>query len=274
MKDFEFALGKWGKRWKNREFNKVGFNEMDYKNLLDARAGDIITLEDAMVDISESALNVLFTRNQLPSLRMERFLPIDILGISLKYISKKELENESERLIQKRRRLYESAYNSILKELKSFNGIFPNESQLERILSRCGRKDSAFRDLSISVEEIRKRFNSLSQPQKFILPYEDFILMTILASKKAMHGQKKGECFPYIDGENMVLSMFEIAKQQQRGLVLQEFIRGTDYSIYRNLLPKYPNLNVSISSCRTWDTKKFPEFDYNLVSGLKYLQGK
>jgi len=255
------------------DLKRCGFNKEDYESLLKKREDKVVTLEEAMVDISMSVLNTLFFNNKLPSIGIRYFNPKDISKMNIKFVPIDELEEESKRLIQKRKRVYEISYNSILKELKSFNGRFPNECQLEKILSRCRRKESIFKNLSISIEEIKKRYNAKNS-EEFKIPYEDSISMSLLAYKKSICKQKKKECFPYIDGRNMIVSMFEIAKEDQRGLVLQEFIRDIDYSIYFDLIKNFPDLDISISSCKTWDREKFPEFDKNLVLGLKYLKAR
>lgn len=255
----------------NEMLTEYGYNSSNIENLKKEKDKTVISLEDAMVDISTSVINTILKKHDLPIYKMERFNLTDIENINLKFIPREKLFNEYDRLIEKKKRQYEIVYNIISKEIRSYGGRFPNPFQLEKIFQRCSRIESSLFDLEISVDEIRYRFNNQKENRKIPLPYTEHILLSILAYENKIQRYEEKNSIEYIDGDNMILASFEIAHQERKPLILQEFIRGTHYNNYKTLIQKYPNLELDISSCKTWDTKKFPEFDYNLVRGLKYI---
>jgi len=256
----------------NSKLVNVGFTKKDSSEIQERFSNKSLSLEDALVDFSESIINVLLNKHKLPVFKMQRFQSELVNGLSFKYISREGVSKEYAHLIEKKKRQYEAAYSLIFKELKSYGGRFPNKDQLNRVLKRCTRVDSAFSSLSISEEEIKFRFDNPSLKREERLSIEDSLLLSILAHKRTINEKvSDSNPIPYIDGDNMVLALFEAASRYKKSLVLQEFFRGTDYGVYKRLIPNYPELNIGISACKIWDTQQFPEFDQNLIMGLKYL---
>ena len=255
------------------ELSRVGFKQRDLEGLRAMLYDEDLSLEDMLISSSEYLINIPLKKHRQPVFRMKRLKPRAIGDLSFKYISKDFLVKEHLRLIGKKKRQYNSAYSFILKELKGYGEEFPSPEKLERIFKRCSRADKSFSNLSISSEEVRAIFDNVGIVNKEkILSAEEGILLSILAYTKCIKDRQGGsDTIQYLDGKNMIQAMFETASANRSQLVLQEFIRGTDYSVYERLISKYSNLDVRISACRTWDTNKFPEFDSNLVRGFRYL---
>ncbi|OGM78993.1 hypothetical protein A2366_04650 [Candidatus Woesebacteria bacterium RIFOXYB1_FULL_33_9] len=248
-----------------------GFKELD--DIKSVKDNSSVSLETVFTEVSLAVVNKILQRYNLPSYEIVKFDPSQIPGLNIKYLQRSGVLNEYYHLLEKKQNHYESAYHTIANLLKSYGGIFPNETQLTKVLQRSWRIDPTFRDLNIDPQEIQYRFENPQSKHKPVLNYMDQIKISILAHKRSIGNKiSENKADVYIDGENMVKSMFDIANNQNYFLILQEFMRGTNYDLYKQLFKLYPGLKVIPSSCKIWDTEQFPEFDQNFIKGLKYLK--
>jgi hypothetical protein len=249
-----------------------GFGINETNIIKEMRDNQEVSLETALTDISQIILNKILQKHNLPSFEIIRFEPDTINDLEFKYLNLKQFSIEFEYLIQKKINHYERAYYTIGKQLKSFSSNFPNDVQLVKILERIYRIDKSFKELSINIYDIKNHFVNPKQNREVIPSYFDQINCSIIAQKRSIElNIPKSDKEIYLDGVNMIKAMFNIAHQNNYFLILQEFSRGTDYNLYRELLQNYEGLNVDSSSCKIWDTLEFPEFDNNFIHGLKYL---
>lgn len=254
---------------------KCGYDLNDFQGLKESKPNIPLSLEESMIDISQAIVNHLLQKHGLPDYQIKRFNPLTFNGLNIKYVSRVRLQEEYEKLILKKKRQYKNAYSIIATQLKSYGGRFPRKNQLKKVFERCSRIDPSFNELKILPEEVKYHFEHPMEKNEISLHYTEQIHLSILAYKKAIQSKSDEEgSIIYVDGKNMIRALFEIAERRKKTLILQEFIRGGDYQIYKQLLQDYQNLNVGISSCRIWDIKKFPEFDQNFVKGLEYLVRK
>lgn len=249
-----------------------GFNNEDLKRLKKTREGEKVSFEEAATDISLSIVNAILEKHKLPMYEIVRFDAQEITGIHFKYLQRDIMEREYDYLSKKKQKRYESCYDTILKLLKSYNGVFPEQQKLTKIIERSYRINPSFRNLCIDLEEIRFRFNNLDVKRNTVLNYEEQLAVANSAYMRSIRSVKGGHPADlYVDGENMVKAMFVLADARNECLVLQEFIRGTDYDLYKQLVEYYSELEFKLSACRIWDTQEFPEFDKNFITALKYL---
>ena len=250
-----------------------GFGIKELDDIKSMQDSSDVSLETALTGISLAVVNKILQTHDLPIYEVVRFDPSQIPGVDTKYLQRESMLNEYDHLLEKKGNHYESAYNTIANLLKSYGGRFPNETQLDKVLQRSWRIDPTFKDLHLDLQEIRYRFENPQSKHKPVLDYLDQIKVSILAHKRSIGNRvSENKADIYIDGENMVKSMFAISKNYNYFLILQEFMRGTNYDLYKELFKSYPNLKAVPSSCKIWDTKLFPEFDQSFVKGLKYLK--
>jgi hypothetical protein len=250
-----------------------GFGTKELNNLKSVKGDSNMLFETILTEVSLIIVNKILQKHNLPIYEVVKFNPSQIPNLDIKYLQRKNILSEYHHLLKKKENHYESAYHTIANLLKSYGGRFPNEAQLERVLQRSWRIDPTFRDLHIDPQEIQYRFENPKSKHRPVLTYVDQIKMSILAHKRSIgNGISENNADIYIDGENMVKSMFDIANDNNYFLILQEFIRGTNYDLYKQLFNLYPNLKAVPSSCKIWDLGQFPEFDQNFVKGLKYLE--
>lgn len=251
--------------------NKFGFGTKELEDLRNSKLGSTVSFEDGLSEISLHVVNKILKEQGLPIYEVVKFDPADIKGLNFKYVHRENVLKEFDYLVNKKSNQYESAYNTIAKILKSY-GNFPNKNQLTKIFERSWRIDPSFKDLKLSIDEIRNRFDDPKIKQVVTPSYMEQINISLLAHKRSLSEKPSNYSGDvYIDGSNMVRAMFDIANENGYFLILQEFMRGGNYNLYRELLNVYPDLKSNSSSCRIWDKDKFPEFDQNFIKGLKYL---
>lgn len=251
--------------------SKFGFGTKELEDLRDIRLGSAVSFEDGLSEISLHVVNKILKEQGLPIYEVVKFDPLSIKDLGFKYVQRENVLKEFDYLINKKSNQYESAYSTIAKILKSYEN-FPNENQLTKVFERSWRIDPSFKDLKLSVDEIKNRFDDPKIKQVVTPSYMEQINISLLAHKRSLSEKPSNYSGDiYIDGSNMVKAMFNIANKNDYFLILQEFMRGGNYGLYKELLNDYPDLKSNSSSCRIWDRDKFPEFDQNFVKGLKYL---
>lgn len=251
--------------------SKFGFGSKELDELKNIRLNSVVSLEDGLSEISLYVVNKILKEQELPIYEIVKFDPSSIKGLDFKYVQRANVLKEFDYLVSKKANQYESAYNTIAKILKSYEN-FPNENQLIKVFERSWRIDPSFKDLKLSVDEIKNRFDNPKIKQVVAPNYMEQINISLIAHKRSLSQMVSNDSGDiYIDGSNMVKAMFNIADEKGYFLILQEFIRDGNYDLYRELLNVYPDLKSNSSSCRIWDRNKFPEFDQNFVKGLKYL---
>jgi len=239
--------------------------------LRNIRLNSAVSFEDGLSEISLYVVNKILKEQGLPIYEVLKFDPSSIKGLGFKYVRRENVLKEFDYLINKKSNQYESAYSTIAKILKSY-GNFPNKNQLAKIFERSWRIDPSFKDLELSIDEIKNRFDDPKTKQVATPNYMEQINISLLAHKRSLSERPSNYSGDiYIDGSNMVKAMFDIANENDYFLILQEFMRGGNYDLYKVLLDTYPGLKSNSSSCRIWDKGIFPEFDQNFVKGLKYL---
>jgi len=257
------------------EFENCGFYEESLDTIKKIHAGKILTLEVGLIEASKEMVNMLLKEKGLPEIKAVYLPSKSTLNTKKKFINKDIFNSNFLRILDCLKNRNSQAYAEILKKIREYNNKFPNEELFKKIYSNLEKKkNKACSRVKVEYYFFRDYVKVRQQNYNY-LSFDDLLSASQEAFCNSISKNRLGnDDLVYIDGEEMISNCFEYAIKNKICLVLQELMRIADYSQYKNLINKNPKNDFACSSCCIWNTDIFPEFDYNLVKGLKYLQNQ
>lgn len=255
-------------------FLSAGYDHSCYEELMTRHDNDfLIDFESALLEISMNMVNTPLAKLGLPVIDVMRFDFDFYSSFDLRGIDKNNMTDFAERGLTKQSSRRYNALAEIAKRLRPFNGRpVTHERVLAEYETLKSKSTSSCSAVELSDELLKTYFQVGIDSRELMLVDElnDRIIAILDAHKRSLTEYKNGRV-PYLDGQAMIDVCFAVAKKLETPLALQEFIRPGGYDRYTNQSELHPEVVLTSSAARIWDTNTFPEFDLNLVQGLHYL---
>ncbi len=256
------------------EFREVNFLDDDLKSLKNLHTNKKVDFESGIINMSMFIVNTILTKKNLPKIIFKKINKKKINKNNY-FVNKIKWVSNFNKILAEKKEFNLQTLNYIFKKIKSFNNKLPNKKIIKEIIKNAKKKPYLGANnldsdelLKIIIESFNKKTNKIKLNPSVI----EQINYSLNSYKETMYDKifKKND-FLVIDGKSMLEICFDLASEENKILVLQRFMRGGEKELYAPLIKKYPNLELMNSSCCVWNPKEFPEFDLNLIFGLKYV---
>lgn len=242
-----------------------------YQNLRDLHKNRVLNFAEFVIFSSQFIVNKYLHFYKLPEVEFQNIESGLVYPYIKKSINFSFWQQQSKFMFLKRLRREKQAQAEIKKRLKSYNRPIKFNEFLRVVEILKSKKNRAISKISNISPELcygfilYKRGYLESELQGIFNNFEDIYS----AVRFSIESNNSG--LPFITGEDMIELCFMIALKTSRTLVLQKLMRP-NYNKYKEMFVKYNFVTTDKSSCVVWDINSFPEFDLNLIFGLKYLK--